>query len=539
MRTPRRALAVVAAALALATGLTAAVTAQAQEPETQQTSPVWDSSTVHDIQFTVDPEEYTAMVQEYIDTGEKNWLEADVIIDGQSFPQSGVKLKGQSSLFGITPDTAPTTLPWIIRLDKYVDQNLDGYERFAIRSNYTESSLNEALSLRLLEEAGLATTKSFFSSFSVNGETAELRLIVQEPDKIFDRENFPGPDGEEDGGTLYKKEWDVDFSYLGDDPAAYDGAWEPKGGDEDNWEPLLDFVDWMNNATDEEFAAELESRIDTEVFARYLAVEDLILNWDDINGPGQNGYFRWTPSTGQMTIVPWDHNLSFGVFPSPGWPGSAEAEAMGEMNPASDIEAAQRTTWGCPCVERALEVPEFRELYEQTFEQLKIELYDSGFAQTALDELSAPLADSDLITADSLERDRAQIQGVFTQDIPPRTENPGGPWDPWDPDQPPTDQEPACTAEVAVVNEWDSGWQAEVRITAGEGDIDGWTLNWTWPSGQAISSHWNAEVTTSGAAVTATDQGWNARIAAGQTVEAWGFVGSGQAVAPAVTCTAA
>jgi len=97
----------------------------------------------------------------------------------------------------------------------------------------------------------------------------------------------------------------------------------------------------------------------------------------------------------------------------------------------------------------------------------------------------------------------------------------------------------ACTAVVRIVNDWGSGWQADVDVTAGGGAIDGWTLTWTWPAGQTIASSWNAQVASSGSTVTASDVGWNGSIAAGQTrTAAWGFVGSGTAVAPTVACSA-
>ncbi|WP_211253259.1 cellulose binding domain-containing protein, partial [Glycomyces tenuis] len=41
---------------------------------------------------------------------------------------------------------------------------------------------------------------------------------------------------------------------------------------------------------------------------------------------------------------------------------------------------------------------------------------------------------------------------------------------------------------------WGSGWQGNVLITAGDSAVSGWTLNWTWPSGQSISSSWNADI---------------------------------------------
>ena len=39
---------------------------------------------------------------------------------------------------------------------------------------------------------------------------------------------------------------------------------------------------------------------------------DLIDNFDDINGPGNNAYLFVDPKSSQFTIVPWDMNLAFG-----------------------------------------------------------------------------------------------------------------------------------------------------------------------------------------------------------------------------------
>jgi acetylxylan esterase len=95
-----------------------------------------------------------------------------------------------------------------------------------------------------------------------------------------------------------------------------------------------------------------------------------------------------------------------------------------------------------------------------------------------------------------------------------------------------------CSAAIKVVSTWNSGWQANVDVTAGSAAISGWTLKWTWPSGQAITSSWNAGVTSSGSSVTAEDVGWNGSVAAGQTrTSTWGFIGSGTAATPAVICT--
>jgi spore coat protein CotH len=81
-----------------------------------------------------------------LSTGDKEWISATVTIDGTTFENAGLRLKGNSSLRGASFDTDPTALPWLIRLDKYVDgQSLDGYTQFVVRSNNSETSLTRPL----------------------------------------------------------------------------------------------------------------------------------------------------------------------------------------------------------------------------------------------------------------------------------------------------------------------------------------------------------------------------------------------------------
>jgi acetylxylan esterase len=124
----------------------------------------------------------------------------------------------------------------------------------------------------------------------------------------------------------------------------------------------------------------------------------------------------------------------------------------------------------------------------------------------------------------------------LTTPVDPTTSPTTGPTDPTS--SPTGGPAGGCSAAIKVVSAWNSGWQANVDVTAGSAAISGWTLQWTWPGGQTITSSWNAGVTSSGSSVTAEDVGWNGSVAAGQTrTSTWGFIGSGTAATPVVTCT--
>ncbi|MEZ5261948.1 MAG: CotH kinase family protein [Acidimicrobiales bacterium] len=95
-------------------------------------------------------------------------------------------------------------------------------------------------------------------------------------------------------GLLYKAESEGDYTYRGDDPAAYEDVFDQETGEED-LTPLIEFLDFVNNSDDATFAAELDRYLDVEAFATYLAFEELIDNFDDIDGPGNNSISATTP----------------------------------------------------------------------------------------------------------------------------------------------------------------------------------------------------------------------------------------------------
>jgi spore coat protein CotH len=271
---------------------------------------LFDSSVVHTISVDFDQTDYDAMIDTFTSTGDKEWISATVTIDGAVYENVGLRLKGNSSLFGLTSATSgnPEDLPWLIRLNEFVDgEDHQDYEEIVIRSNSTETALNEAVAQELLAVTGLASQDPIATAFTVNGGETELRLAVEHPDEEWYEDNFADEDG-----LLYKADSEGDYSSRGDDAEAYTDVFDQKVGDDD-MAPLIDFLDFINNADDATFAAELDDQLDIEAFATYLAFQDLIGNADDINGRGNNSYLQYDTTTGQFTVVSWDLNLAFGT----------------------------------------------------------------------------------------------------------------------------------------------------------------------------------------------------------------------------------
>src|SRR5919112_658963 len=64
-----------------------------------------------------------------------------------------------------------------------------------------------------------------------------------------------------------------------------------------------------------------------------------------------------------------------------------------------------------------------------------------------------------------------------------------------------------CRVDYAAPSQWQGGFTANVAVTNLGDPINGWRLSWTFPSGQRVTSAWNANVTSLGADATATDVG--------------------------------
>ncbi|MGE5292358.1 MAG: GH12 family glycosyl hydrolase domain-containing protein [Micromonosporaceae bacterium] len=97
----------------------------------------------------------------------------------------------------------------------------------------------------------------------------------------------------------------------------------------------------------------------------------------------------------------------------------------------------------------------------------------------------------------------------------------------------------ACTATYSVVNSWQGGFQAQVTVTNGSSARSSWTVGWTFPGDQKISSLWNATYTQSGESVTAKNMSYNGTLAPGASTT-FGFTGtytSSNASPTSLTCS--
>lgn len=407
-----------------------------------------DPDSLHSVEITVDQSAYQEMITAYTSNQTKNWIEATVTVDGVAHEKAGLKLKGNSSLQGISADSEPQKLPWLVRFDKFVDgANHDGMTRMVIRASSSTSALNEAVALDLLAKTGLASEKAAHISLSVNGSDPVLRLTCQDLDESWVAQNF------DVAGLLYKAESTGDYTYRGTDESAYKDVFDQETG-KANLTPLIEFLQFINESSDADFQSGLAQRVDVDKMVTYLAFEDVIDNFDDITGPGNNSFLWWAEQANQMTVVAWDHNCAFGLKPGAGQQGQGGGQPPGGGGQGQPPGGGQQPGGGQPpgdggvpsngqaptgqppggaggqqpggggsqtkanaLVNRFNSLMDGETKVSAERDRLKQELYTSGVAQTILDARAKVLTDQagSLIEQSAVEADKQTIAAYFTK----------------------------------------------------------------------------------------------------------------------------
>ncbi|MEU9300766.1 glycosyl hydrolase family 18 protein [Streptomyces sp. NPDC048269] len=85
----------------------------------------------------------------------------------------------------------------------------------------------------------------------------------------------------------------------------------------------------------------------------------------------------------------------------------------------------------------------------------------------------------------------------------------------------------SATATYTKVSDWGTGFEGKWTVkNTGTTTITSWTVEWDYPAGTAVTSAWDATVTSSGTHWTGKNVGWNGTLAPGGTAS-FGFNGTG------------
>ncbi len=95
------------------------------------------------------------------------------------------------------------------------------------------------------------------------------------------------------------------------------------------------------------------------------------------------------------------------------------------------------------------------------------------------------------------------------------------------------------TATFSKDSDWGSGYQGRFTIAnKGSAAAQHWTVQFTLPAGASLGTFWDANVTSSGGKIAATDRGYNANVAGGSSTS-FGFIVNGSGAPTSCTINGA
>jgi len=350
---------------------------------------VFDSPTIHSFTITLTAENWAKMLSSEPERGpigrppgpmdlDFEYVRATVRCGDEVYRDVALRFKGHSSYRGAGPDSIRK--PYKIDFDRFADgQNFHGFRKLNFSNAFKDPSLlREKLAYDLFAKADVAAPRASFAKIylTVEGkfenEYAGLYTLVEQVDSVFLKDRYGNSKG-----LLVKVETLEDLPDRGENWALYERDFELERGDTSDTAALIQFVRFLHEASDEQFAAEIEQRLNVESFLAELAVNTLLSNLDSYAGTGHNFYLYHNPTTKRFEFIPWDLNEAFGNF------------AMGGPDDMMDLDIYRPFAGKRVLIERLLKIEKHREQYRAILKQLIEGAFDPTQMAAEMDRLHA------------------------------------------------------------------------------------------------------------------------------------------------------
>lgn len=200
-------------------------------------------------------------------------------------------------------------------------------------------------------------------------------------------EKFRNPQGGHgDFGDFGNRNGGADLNYTDDDLDSYSTIWDGAAGKvtDDDKERVVTAIRNINEGTD------LETYLDVNNILKYMAVHEFVVNLDSLSGNMAHNYYLYE-NDGQLNIIPWDYNLSFGGMTNGGNGGPGGGFSEGEGADATDMinDPVDTPFDGTDFFDALLENEEYLAQYHEYLRQLAEEYVQGGRLQEVWERLDA------------------------------------------------------------------------------------------------------------------------------------------------------
>jgi spore coat protein CotH len=245
------------------------------------------------------------------------------------------------------------------------------------------SCLGEALGFEFFRDAGVPASRTAYAWLSAsvagqwNRKPLGLYLMIEPVDNDFAAERF----GSKKTPVFKPVTYNL-FEYLGEDWSAYAPIYDLKTeATQEQRRSVIEFARLVSSGTDAEFVARTGDFVDLDEFARFLAGEVLLSNYDSILADGQNFHMYLDPRSNKFGFIPWDLDAAWGNF----WLAS-----KGEMERASIWHPWVGEN---RFIERVMALEEFRRVYRAHLEDFLSRLFVPERMHRRIDEIASVIHD--------------------------------------------------------------------------------------------------------------------------------------------------
>ena len=232
------------------------------------------------------------MYQLNIDVYSDEYVDADITLEGEEFPDSFVRYRGSDSREMDKKN---------FKLKLSPGDTHGGRHKFNSSSGATDASLiRERLGYHCFDILGLLNPSSRYVHLELNDEFMGVYTDLEQVDDYFLEMR-----GLSTSGNIYKIIGDLSILPSYED---YMMWYTKMNNEESDWYDIIDFVEWLNLSSPEEFFNESGSRFEVDdfldMYCALVSVASVDFVIDDF-------FMYFNPAKGLWNTIQWDHNESF------------------------------------------------------------------------------------------------------------------------------------------------------------------------------------------------------------------------------------
>lgn len=349
---------------------------------------LFDTDEIISIDIKMDEDDWDEMLK---NATSEEYYTCDVVINGKTIYNVGIRPKGNTSLSSIAMDPDTDRFSFKLEFDHFVEgQTCYGLDKLILNNNYADATnMKEAIIYDMFEYLGADASLYNYATISLNGQYKGVYLALEGVEKSFMLRNFGTQDGElykpdpmeMGGGNSGKPSGDkpeggfpgggggpmmggngANLNYTDDDLDSYSSIWDGALSDTSKADHRR-VVTALKNISE---GTDLEEYLDIDNILKYMAVHTFSVNQDSLSGNMAHNYYLYEYE-GKLNIFPWDYNLSLGGM------GMGGSDASEMINDAIDTPFS-----GTEFFDTLLENEEYRSIYHEYLKKLCEEYVEGG-----------------------------------------------------------------------------------------------------------------------------------------------------------------